>query len=167
MPFTMTSLNLLLWIIGGLLLQLAILLGYRFWRHWIDYLAPRRSAVDQQISVRALQTSDELEATAPAWQGLRSFQVVRKQLEDAGRSICSFYLAPQDGLPLAPFQPEQFLTFQLELPAPGGSTVSTVRCYSLSDEPVPGHYRISVKRALRCTLESRCVSLPTFAALQS
>jgi ferredoxin-NADP reductase len=135
----MSSLSLLLWIVGAVLLQLASYLGYRFWRHWLDYLALRRSAIP---------ASDEVEVGAPAWQGLRSFRVVQKQLEDASKSICSFYLAPQDGLPLAPFRSGQFLTFQLELPAPGGGTATTVRCYSLSDAPDPGHYRISVKRAL-------------------
>ena len=133
----MSSLSLLLWIVSGILLQLAIYLGYRFWQHWLDYLALRRTAVP---------ASDEAEAMAPAWQGLRSFQVVQKQVEDAGKSICSFHLAPQDGLPLVPFQAGQFLTFQLELPVPGGATAAIVRCYSLSDAPDPGHYRISVKR---------------------
>lgn len=147
----MNSLSLLLWIGGGVLLQLAIYLGYRFWRHWLDYLALRRNAGELSIPVKVLQSSDELEATAPAWQGLRSFQVVQKQVEDAGQSICSFYLAPQDGLPLAPFQSGQFLTFQLALPAPGGGTATTVRCYSLSDAPHQHHYRISVKRALAPT----------------
>ena len=135
----MSSLSLLLWIVSGILLQLAIYLGYRFWQHWLDYLALRRTAVP---------ASDEAEAMAPAWQGLRSFQVVQKQVEDAGKSICSFYLAPQDGLALAPFQPGQFLTFRLELPTTGGGTSNTIRCYSLSDAPEPGRYRISVKRAL-------------------
>ncbi len=144
----MTFLYLLLLIIGTILLQLVLFLGYRFWQHWLDYLALRRSAREHSLPVKALQTSDELEITAPAWQGLRSFKVVQKQLEDAGQSICSFYLAPQDGLTLAPFQPGQFLTFQLDLPAPGDGTASTVRCYSLSDAPDPNHYRISVKRAL-------------------
>ena len=142
----MSSLSLLLWIAGGILLQLAIYLGYRFWQHWLDYLALRRSARELSIAVNARPSSDEAEVMAPAWQGLRSFQVVQKRLEDAGQSICSFYLAPQDGLPLAPFQPGQFLTFQLELPVPGGATAAIVRCYSLSDAPEPGRYRISVKR---------------------
>ena len=144
----MTSLHLLLWIIGAILLQLAVFLGYRFWQHWLEYLALRRSARELSLPVNTLQLNDEPEATSPAWQGLRSFQVVQKQLEDAGQSICSFYLAPQDGLPLAPFQPGQFLTFQLELPTTGGGTSNTIRCYSLSDAPEQGCYRISVKRAL-------------------
>ena len=144
----MTSLHLLLWIVGGILLQLVIYLGYRFWQHWLDYLALRRSARELSIPVNAIPSSDEAEVLAPAWQGLRSFQVVQKQVEDASKSICSFYLAPQDGLPLAPFQPGQFLTFQLELPTTGGGASNTIRCYSLSDAPQPDRYRISVKRAL-------------------
>ena len=58
----MSSLSLLLWIVGAVLLQLASYLGYRFWRHWLDYLALRRSAIP---------ASDEVEVGAPAWQGLR------------------------------------------------------------------------------------------------
>ena len=142
----MNSLSLLLWIIGAILVQLAVFLGYRFWQHWLEYLALRHSARALSIPVNARPSSDEAEVMALAWQGLRSFQVVQKQLEDAGQSICSFYLAPQDGLPLAPFQAGQFLTFQMELPVPGGATAAIVRCYSLSDAPDPGHYRISVKR---------------------
>ncbi len=138
----------MLWIVGGILLQLAIYLGYGFWRHWLDYLALRRSATEQSIPVQALQPGDELQATSPAWQGLRSFQVVRKQMEDAGQSICSFFLVPQDGQPLVPFQGGQFLTFQLELPVAGGASAPLIRCYSLSDAPDQNHYRISVKRAL-------------------
>ena len=144
----MSSLSLLLWIGGGILLQLAIYLGYRFWNHWLDYLALRSCASELSIPINAIPSSDEAEVMAPAWQGLRSFHVVQKQLEDANKSICSFYLAPQDGLPLAPFQPGQFLTFQLELPTTGGGASNTIRCYSLSDAPEPGRYRISVKRGL-------------------
>jgi ferredoxin-NADP reductase len=144
----MTSLHLLLWIIGGLLLQLTIYLSYGFWRHWLDYLALRRSALDLSIVVKALESDDEQQAAAPAWRGLRSFKVIEKQLEDAAQSICSFYLVAQDALPLPPFQPGQFLTFQLDLPMSGGGTTPLVRCYSLSDAPDPKSYRVSIKRAV-------------------
>ncbi len=144
----MTSLTLLLWIVGGIFLQLGVYLSYGFWRHWLDYLALRRRATDLSIPVNALRSSEEQEATSPAWQGLRSFRVVRKQVEDAAQSICSFYLVPQDGLPLPPFQPGQFLTFQLDLSTAGGSTTPVIRCYSLSDAPDPNSYRVSIKRAL-------------------
>jgi hypothetical protein len=43
--------------------------------------------------------------------------------------------------------PGQFLTFQLDIPAPLGGTQSVIRCYSLSDGPQSNRYRISVKRA--------------------
>ena len=139
----MTSLHLLLWIVGGLLLQLTLYLSYGFWRHWLDYLALRRSALDP------VDVSDgEQEAPAPAWLGLRKFTVVQKQMEDAAQSVCSFYLVPQDTLPLPPFQPGQFLTFQLDLPLASGSTAPVIRCYSLSDAPDQKRYRVSIKRAL-------------------
>jgi ferredoxin-NADP reductase len=144
----MTSLHLLLWIAGGLLLQLTIYLSYGFWRHWMDYLALRRSVLDLSFAVNALESTDAQEATAPAWPGLRSFKVIEKQVEDAAQSICSFYLVPQDALPLPPFKPGQFLTFQLDFPKAGGGTVSLIRCYSLSDAPDPKCYRVSIKRAL-------------------
>jgi hypothetical protein len=61
--------------------------------------------------------------------------------------VCSFYLVPEDQKPLTPFLPGQFLTFQLDIPAPLGGTQAVVRCYSLSDAPQTNSYRISVKRA--------------------
>lgn len=143
----MTSLHLLFWIVGGLLLQLAIYLGYGFWRHWLGYVALRRSALDSGIPVATPESGDEQESCGPAWPGLRGFTVVQKQWEDAARSICSFYLVPQDALPLPPFQPGQFLTFQLDLPNSRGSTAPVIRCYSLSDAPDPMRYRVSIKRA--------------------
>jgi ferredoxin-NADP reductase len=52
-------------------------------------------------------------------------------------------------VPLPPFQPGQFLTLALDIPAsegrPPGSPPVT-RCYSLSDGPDPARYRITVKR---------------------
>jgi ferredoxin-NADP reductase len=143
----MTSLHLLLWIVGGLLLQLVIYLSYCFWGHWVDYLALRHSADTLGFPDGALKSSDEQEIFAPAWRGLRNFMVVQKQVEDASLSVCSFYLAPQDALPLPLFQPGQFLTFQLDLPLPSGSSTPVIRCYSLSDAPEQKRYRVSIKRA--------------------
>lgn len=89
------------------------------------------------------------QAAAPtgAWSGLRPFRVVQRSFEDAAQSQCSFYLEPLDGVALPPFQPGQFLTFSLLLPAQtGGAARSITRCYSLSDSPQPNHYRVTIKR---------------------
>ncbi|MDI1246181.1 MAG: 2Fe-2S iron-sulfur cluster-binding protein [Rhodoferax sp.] len=94
------------------------------------------------------EAPSELTQTAGAtWAGYRSFHVERKELEDAAAQVCSFYLVPEDGKPLAPFLPGQFLTFALDVPSPMGGTQAVIRCYSLSDAPQAKGYRISVKRA--------------------
>jgi ferredoxin-NADP reductase len=79
-------------------------------------------------------------ASGPPW---REFRIVRRTLEDPEGSQCSFHLAPVDGRPLADFHPGQFLTASL---TPPGEGRPVVRCYSLSDRPEPGLYRITIKR---------------------
>lgn len=70
--------------------------------------------------------------------------------EDAAHSQCSFYLEPVDGAALPSFKPGQFLTFALTVPDESsgtpGATRTVTRCYSLSDRPDPGCYRVTVKR---------------------
>ncbi len=142
----MTSLSLLLWIASGIALQLAVFLGISFWRHWLDYHALRSSTAELNIPLRR-DVPEETESPAvSAWQGLRTFRVERKVIEDAAQSVCSFYLIPEDGQPLPSFLPGQFLTFRLDIPAASGNTEQIVRCYSLSDAPRPDCYRVSIKR---------------------
>lgn len=143
----MTSLYLLLWIAGGVLLQIAVYLSIGFWRHWQSYQALRNVAQEFDISLGTDVAPEELQRAAAAWAGYRSFHVERKVLEDTTKQVCSFYLVPADGKPLPPFLPGQFLTFSLDTPTPTGGTQSVIRCYSLSDSPQSDHYRISVKRA--------------------
>lgn len=149
----MTSLALLLWIAGGILLQLGIFLLISFWHHWGDYQILRHKAADLGVEATDAPATglppqdDEAEALPSAWQGFREFRIERRVMEDAAQSICSFYLVPADGGKLPHFLPGQFLTFRLDLPGPGGAQATT-RCYSLSDAPHPDHYRISVKRVL-------------------
>ena len=143
----MTSLYLLLWIAGGVLLQIAIYLSVGFWRHWRAYQALRNVAQELEIDVNPGIAPEVTPPVGAAWAGYRTFRVERKVEEDAAAQICSFYLVPEDKKPLAEFLPGQFLTFQLDTPTPLGGTQSVVRCYSLSDAPQPNHYRISVKRA--------------------
>ena len=143
----MTSLVLLLWIAGGILLQLVIYLGIGFWRNWLDYQVLRSRAAELDIPMQPLVARDEQEAAAPAWAGTRTFRVERRGLEDVKQEVCSFYLVPEDGLALVPFLPGQFLTFRLDIPTSTGVTESAVRCYSLSDAPRTDSYRVSIKRA--------------------
>lgn len=75
-----------------------------------------------------------------SWNGFRKFEVARKEPEGGG--ICSFYLRPHDNRPLPPFEPGQYLTFQLDVP---GQRKPVMRCYSLSDSPKPEYYRVSIK----------------------
>jgi len=91
--------------------------------------------------------TDRPSSAAEAWTGFRKFSVERREFEDEGRSICSFYLVPCDGNPLPAFRPGQFLTFRLAVGDPAeGESKNVVRCYSLSDSPRPDHYRVSIKR---------------------
>jgi ferredoxin-NADP reductase len=77
-----------------------------------------------------------------SWNGFRKFEIARKEKEGGG--ICSFYLSPHDRKPLPPFEPGQYLTFNLHIP---NQPKAVVRCYSLSDSPNhPDYYRVSIKR---------------------
>jgi ferredoxin-NADP reductase len=144
----MTSLSLLLWIILGVALQLAIFLGISFWRHWLNYHALRSGAAELDLPVTQDISRDEEAAVIATWPGYRTFRVDRRVIEDASQSVCSFYLKPEDGQPLPPFKPGQFLTFRLNIPAASGNTEQVMRCYSLSDAPRSDCYRVSIKRML-------------------
>lgn len=139
----MTSVSLSLWIALGIALQLTIYLGIGFWRHWKDL----QSLHSQSSELDGLEDRKKGNATAAPWEGFRQFRVVRKVIEDQERSICSFYLAPEDKQPLPPFLPGQFLTFKLEIIDVNGQASQVVRCYSLSDAPSEDFYRVSIKFA--------------------
>ena len=74
------------------------------------------------------------------WQGFRQFRVDR--IETEAHQIRSVYLIPEDGKPIAHFQPGQYLTFRFQIP---GEAKPVVRCYSLSNGPGQSFYRITVK----------------------
>lgn len=74
------------------------------------------------------------------WEGFKSFKVLRKEKESD--VITSFYVIPTDGSPLPPFKPGQYIT--VRVPTQNGAT--TMRNYSLSDQPGKEWFRISVKR---------------------
>lgn len=137
----MTALNLLTYITVALLLQLAAGFGLAFFR------APGKTQMAAPPS-KPPSGVDTLDSTHPAWTGWRDFRVTRRVEEDTLKSQCSFYLAPADGAPLPDFKPGQFLTFEVRLPTGLPQVTSVVRCYSLSDQPTPNTYRVTIKRAL-------------------
>lgn len=140
----MTALALFLWIMLGVAVQVALFLGLGFWSHWQSY----RKLRDAEAPA-ATSTAATAEASTPtaSWSGFRPFTVSARVLEDQAAQVCSFYLTPQDGVPLPPFHPGQFLTFRLALPKADGTGVDhLVRCYSLSGRPQADRYRVSIKR---------------------
>lgn len=83
----------------------------------------------------------EAEQLPGGWRDFRNFVVDRKVKESD--VITSFYLKPQDGGLIPPFQPGQYISVKLDIP---GETYTHIRQYSLSDSPGKDYYRISVKR---------------------
>jgi len=76
------------------------------------------------------------------WEGFRTLLVDHKVPES--ETITSLYLTPQDGKPLPPYLPGQYLTFRLAIP---GQSRPVTRTYTLSDSPNhPDYYRVSIKR---------------------
>ncbi len=138
----MTSLNLLLWITSGIMFQLAVFLGIEYWRHWIRY----RNFPSDKTEVGEILSSHKENISVAAWTGFRTFRVDRRIIEDAAQSTCSFYLVPVDEKVLPVFQPGQFLTFSLNLPASDDGSEQLMRCYSLSDAPCADYYRVTIKR---------------------
>lgn len=134
----MTAVELLGWIVAALLLQLAVGIGV---------VVRRRRGT---AAATPAQTAPTRSRPQLAWEGWREFRVARRSFEDAARTQCSFYLEPVDGQPLPAFRPGQFLTFSLDVAASaaGGESAARAitRCYSLSDRPDPGHYRVTIKR---------------------
>ena len=122
----MTATKLLVAITVAMLLQLAV----------FAWIAIRRRKAGAAASATAA-------VAAEAWTGWRDFRIVRRQIEDAAGSICSFYLKPCDNGSLPAFKPGQYLTFTVRTETDGKEQV---RCYSLSEYGDASQYRISVKR---------------------
>jgi nitric oxide dioxygenase len=75
------------------------------------------------------------------WTGWRHFVVRSKDAESS--VITSFVLEPVDGGPVVNFEPGQYTSVAINVPALG---MQQIRQYSLSDMPNGRSYRISVKR---------------------
>lgn len=77
-----------------------------------------------------------------AWPKFRTFLVDKKVPES--QDITSFYIIPEDRVPLPVFLPGQYLTFKLNIP---GRPRPVIRTYSISDGPChEGYYRVTIKR---------------------
>ncbi|SAK84773.1 nitric oxide dioxygenase [Caballeronia fortuita] len=75
------------------------------------------------------------------WNGWRAFVVKEKRPESS--VITSFILEPVDAQPVPNFEPGQYISIAVNVPALG---LQQIRQYSLSDMPNGRSYRISVKR---------------------
>lgn len=131
-------------VIAAALLQVAILL-YSSWRGAIAARVQQSLSIDllrRRVEKETLQRQLERDMSTSTWSGARKFRIARKVME--GGDICSFYLVPHDGKAIPPFEPGQYLTFNLKLP---DREKPLVRCYSLSDSPFQkDYYRVSIKR---------------------
>lgn len=133
--------------LGAILLALVVGQTFIFFASSVRRLLHQRTVekLSYDLLCEQLQTARGLrkktEGDAAPWNGIRKFSIQKKVMET--RDICSFYLEPHDRKPLPSFFPGQYLTFELRIP---GQKNRTVRCYSLSDGPLPDVYRISIKR---------------------
>ena len=78
------------------LADLSLAFAARFARQRYERAALGRSleVLDQRVQAASVRRKDR-QAESLSWNGLRKFQVARKQVECEG--ICSFYLKPHDG----------------------------------------------------------------------
>jgi uncharacterized protein len=131
-------------IVGGTLLHATVALFDAVQRRAATLRLERQEA--RLFERRAKLLLDVAEAardkTELSWTGLRKFTIAQKVME--AQDICSFYLRPHDQKALPPFEPGQYLTFQLRIP---GQPKAVIRCYSLSDSPLNrDYYRVTIKR---------------------
>ena len=104
----------------------------------------RRYAADRAEFCRRVETAAQVgraSKSIAAWNGWRKFRVAA--IVDEAQDVKSYYFTPEDGRPLAPFAPGQYLTFRLPM---AGESAPLVRCYSLSDRPRQDYFRVTVKR---------------------
>jgi MOSC domain-containing protein YiiM len=93
-----------------------------------------QAMLDQARDAIATGNAGLGKATAPpAWTGFRPFRVAEVRAES--RDVASFVLAPQDGEPLAPHEPGQFLTLRLRR---AGDDRPVLRSYRSRRPPMPG-----------------------------
>lgn len=128
---------------------LALLIGAMFFGQVVIFtsitLWRRRREISENLHLDREQSVAPAKLAQSAWQGFKPFRVVQRVTENLEGDICSFYLEPEDAMPLPRYKPGQFLTFKFDQ-LNSANAGSVIRCYSLSDSYTPNHYRISVKR---------------------
>ncbi len=133
---------------GAVLAAIAIQVAAMTWTS-MRRASAESAYYDQQVAMlrNAVKASSahmraERDRATLTWNGIRKYRIDRKVPEGGG--ICSFYLKPHDGKEHPPFEPGQYLTFQLKIP---GKDKAVIRCYSLSDSPLQrDYYRVSIKK---------------------
>ena len=66
-------------------------------RHWQEYQALRGRAVEFDLPVKAPVPTAGNHLSTGSWSGFRVFRTERRVAGDVTRSVCSFYLMPEDG----------------------------------------------------------------------
>ena len=131
-------------IVGAVLIQVALTLVSSFRRitHESDQRRVSLEGLRHRAAVWRAESEVEQERAERSWSGYRKFRIHRKVREI--EAVHSFYLTPHDGKPLPPYEPGQYLTFQLRIP---DRPKPVIRCYSLSDSPgPPDRYRVTIKK---------------------
>lgn len=98
----------------------------------------------QQLADLFIRTEEDIyrdnEQKRGGWRGFRPFVIA--DIQDEAAEVRSFYLAPEDGNEIAPFQPGQYIGIKVR---PPGQEFDEIRQYSLSNAPYKDYYRITVK----------------------
>lgn len=133
---------------GGIALCVMALVQFALWAAQSLSLVSsnkKQFELSRELLRTQIENSSSLKQSKPEpiaghWSGYRTFRVVKRVNETD--DCTSAYLQPEDGKPIASFLPGQHLTLKLKI---AGEPKPVVRCFSLSDRPNQGFYRITVK----------------------
>ncbi|TYR79184.1 NO-inducible flavohemoprotein [Priestia megaterium] len=104
------------------------------WKEAYDAIASVFIAVEKELY-------EEANNKRGGWMDYKEFIITKKVAET--KDVYSFYLKPVDNEPLPSFLPGQYVSIRVSVPC---ETYSSIRQYSLSDEPNNSYYKITVKR---------------------
>jgi ferredoxin-NADP reductase len=107
------------------------------WRGSFEALAAQEAGNTPAAGNRGLSNAA---GPPPAWLGFRPLRVARVERESA--EVISLTLESEDGSPLPPALPGQFLVLRLR---PAANMPVLLRNYSISGAPDAGNYRVSIK----------------------